>query len=61
MQVHLHADFFTAHVHNQWLVESKDAEPLIRRAECEVIHGFSTEQKVGAPNPHTVQRSTVYS
>ena len=56
--------YFSTHTtvrHDPQLVEPMDAKPQIQRAKCKVICGFSTVQRVGAPNPHVVQGSTVFS
>lgn len=42
-----------------WLVESADAEPQTWRANCKVTYGFSTVQRVIAPNPSVVPGSTI--
>lgn len=34
-------------------------EPKIQRTDCKVINRFSTPWRVGIPNPHVVQGSTV--
>ena len=62
--VHLHAEFFQISVtelHDLQLVESTDAEPRIRRADCKVTRRFLTARKVGFPTSPVcaVQGSTV--
>ena len=50
--VHLHAEFFQISVtelHDLQLVESTNAEPRIRRADCKVTCRFLTARKVGFP------------
>ena len=46
-------------LHDLSLVESHNTEPRIQRADCKVIHEFSTVQRVSAPNLHVAQGSTV--
>lgn len=62
--VHLHAEFFQINItvlHNLQLVESTNAEPRIRRADCKVTCRFLTAWKVGFPASPVcaVQGSTV--
>lgn len=45
--------------HDLWLAEPVDGKLQMPRDECKVIHGFSVSWRVGAPNPHIVQGSTV--
>lgn len=40
-------------------VRRKDAKPRMQRANYKAIHGFSTAQRVSAPNPLAVQGSNV--
>ena len=44
-------------LHDTWLVESADSEPWIWRADCKVIHRYSTVQDVKCP--YVVQEPTV--
>ena len=52
--------FFNKYVlHSPRLVESVDVELWIQRADCKVILRFLIVWRVGAPNPHAVQRLTI--
>jgi len=62
----------TTILHDLWLIKSMDMElpiwrnhqyrrTLNRKGWLKVKLGFATERRVGAPNSHTVQGSTVIS
>ena len=45
----------TTVLHHLWLVESTNVELWIWRANCKVICGFLTAERVGTPNSRVVQ------
>ena len=64
MRVQLYSNFFqkihTTLLQDLRLFEFPDVEPRLQRADCKVIQGFSTAQRVGVPNSCVVQGSAVY-
>lgn len=46
-------------LHNPWFTESASVGLWIQRAHCKVISGFLTIWRVGVPNLHVLQGSTV--
>ena len=46
-------------LHDPWLVECVDGGLRTERADSQVKRGFLPARRVGTPNPHIVQGSTL--